>query len=133
VHMQKQDEMSAPRFRRYSVSVFGWVSGTKEAVCDLNGLGRCSSAGLFMLTSALCGLAAALVFGYLRAAAPTTGPGSEFRVIGAVVVGGTPLTGGRGAFPLSPERRRDIATGLLIIVTGSLDLGLRRRPRSRIV
>jgi hypothetical protein len=81
--MQKQDEMSAPRFRRYSVSVFGWVSGTKEAVCDLNGLGRCSSAGLFMLTSALCGLAAALVFGYLRAAAPTTGAGSEFRVMGA--------------------------------------------------
>ena len=39
---------------------------------------------------------AALLFGYLRVAGPTTGTGFEFRVIGAVIVGGVALTGGRG-------------------------------------
>ena len=38
----------------------------------------------------------ALLFGYLRVAEPTTGTGFEFRVIGAVIVGGVALTGGRG-------------------------------------
>src|SRR5437764_788698 len=49
----------------------------------------------FMLTSGLCGLVAGLLFGYLHVAAPTTGTGFEFRVIGAVIVGGVALTGGR--------------------------------------
>ena len=50
----------------------------------------------FILTGALCGLVGALLFGYLRVAEPTTGTGFEFRVIGAVIVGGVALTGGRG-------------------------------------
>ena len=50
----------------------------------------------FILTGALCGLIGALLFGYLRVAEPTTGTGFEFRVIGAVIVGGVALTGGRG-------------------------------------
>lgn len=50
----------------------------------------------FVLTSGLCGLIAALIWGYLHVAAPTTGTGLEFRVIGAVIIGGAALTGGRG-------------------------------------
>lgn len=105
---------------------------------------------VFMLTSALCGLAAALVFGYLQVAGPTTGVGFEFRVIGAVVVGGTALTGGRGSIAGTllgavvigmitggmvlygySQNVGDIATGLLIVVVGSLDLALRRHLRNR--
>ena len=47
----------------------------------------------FIVTGGLCGLVAALLFGYLHVAEPTTGTGFEFRVIGAVIVGGVALTG----------------------------------------
>jgi ribose transport system permease protein len=95
----------------------------------------------FMLTSGLCGLVAALIFGYLHVAAPITGTGFEFRVIGAVIVGGVALTGGRGSvygtlvgaiiigiitngvvhLGLS-QYYGDVATGLLIMTAGALDL-----------
>src|SRR5262249_3159734 len=51
----------------------------------------------FVITSALCGVVAALLIGYLHIAAPITGTGFEFRVIGAVIVGGVALRGGRGS------------------------------------
>jgi ribose transport system permease protein len=105
----------------------------------------------FMLTGGLCGLAAALVFGYLRVAGPATGVGFEFRVIGAVVVGGTALTGGRGSILGTllgaiiigmitggmvlygySQNIGDVATGLLIIIVGSLDIALRRQLRRRL-
>jgi len=99
----------------------------------------------FMLTSGLCGLCAGLIWGYLHVAAPITGTGLEFRVIGAVIVGGVALTGGRGTiygtligaiiigiitnglvllgFSLYYG---DVATGVLIVVVGTLDLYVRR-------
>jgi ribose transport system permease protein len=135
-----------------SMTRFGYhvyaTGGNREAA-EATGINvRRVRFAVFMLTGALCGLAAALVFGYLRAAAPTTGIGFEFRVIGAVVVGGTALTGGRGSilgtllgaiiigmitggmvlFGYS-QNIGDMATGLLIILVGSLDLGLRRHLR----
>lgn len=137
-------------YTRFGYHVFA-TGGNREAARDTGiDVGRIRWAA-FMLTSALCGLAAALVFGYLRAAGPTTGVGFEFRVIGAVVVGGTALTGGRGSilgaflgaviigmitggmvlFGYS-QNVGDIATGLLIIVVGSLDLGLRRHLKNRL-
>ncbi len=95
----------------------------------------------FMLTSGLCGLVAALIFGYLHGAAPTTGTGFEFRVIGAVIVGGVALTGGRGSVYGSlmgaviigmitnglvqlgySQYYGDVATGVLIMLAGALDL-----------
>ncbi len=99
----------------------------------------------FMLTSALCGLVAILLFGYLKTAAPITGTGFELRVIGAVIVGGVALTGGRGTIygvfigaiiigmitsglvllGLS-QHFGDIATGLLIVLIGTMDLLVRR-------
>jgi ribose transport system permease protein len=98
----------------------------------------------FMLTSGLCGLVAALLWGYLHVAAPITGTGFEFRVIGAVIVGGVALTGGRGniygtfigAFIIGiitnglvllgfSQYLGDVATGVLIIGVGTLDLYVR--------
>ena len=99
----------------------------------------------FVLTSALCGVVAVLLFGYLKTAAPITGTGFELRVIGAVIVGGVALTGGRGTIygvfmgaiiigmitsglvllGLS-QQYGDIATGLLIVIIGTMDLLVRR-------
>jgi ribose transport system permease protein len=98
----------------------------------------------FMLTGALCGLVAALIFGYLHVAAPTTGTGFEFRVIGAAIVGGVALTGGRGSIYGTfigaiiigiitnglvhlgySQYLGDVATGLLIAVAGLMDISVR--------
>ena len=49
----------------------------------------------FVITSALCGLVAGVLWGYLHTAAPGDRHGFEFRVIGAVIVGGVLLSGGR--------------------------------------
>jgi ribose transport system permease protein len=44
----------------------------------------------------LVGLASVLILSRLGAALPSTGAGIELRAIGAVVIGGVPITGGRG-------------------------------------
>lgn len=99
----------------------------------------------FVLTSALCGLIAALIWGYLHVAAPITGTGFEFRVIGAVIVGGVALTGGRGTIYGTfigaviigiitnglvllgfSSYLGDVATGFLIVVVGVVDMLVRR-------
>lgn len=99
----------------------------------------------FMLTSGLCGLIAALIWGYLHVAAPVTGTGLEFRVIGAVIIGGVALTGGRGTIYGTllgaiivgiitnglvllgfSQYFGDVATGLLIMLVGALDLAVQR-------
>jgi len=51
----------------------------------------------FVLTSGTCGLIASLLYGWLHVAAPSTGIGFEFRVIGALILGGVSLTGGKGS------------------------------------
>ncbi len=105
----------------------------------------------FILTGALCGLIGALLFGYLRVAEPTTGTGFEFRVIGAVIVGGVALTGGRGTIYGSligaliismitsglvllgfSQDIGDVATGALIIAAGTLGLVVRRATSGRL-
>jgi ribose transport system permease protein len=105
----------------------------------------------FVLTGALCGVIGALLFGYLRVAEPTTGTGFEFRVIGAVIVGGVALTGGRGtiyggligALIISmitsglvllgfSQDVGDIATGALIIAAGTIGLVVRRATSRRL-
>lgn len=99
----------------------------------------------FVITSGLCGLTAALLWGYLHTAAPVTGTGFEFRVIGAVIVGGVLLSGGRGSIYGSivgaiiismitsglvlmgfSQDVGDVATGVLIVLVGTLDLLARR-------
>jgi ribose transport system permease protein len=99
----------------------------------------------FMLTSGLCGLIAALIWGYLHVAAPITGTGLEFRVIGAVIIGGVALTGGSGTIYGTllgavivgiitnglvllgfSQYFGDIATGFLIVLVGALDVSVQR-------
>jgi rhamnose transport system permease protein len=52
--------------------------------------------GVFVLMGALAGLAAVLNAVRLSSVDPNVGPGEELRVIAAVVVGGTAISGGRG-------------------------------------
>jgi ribose transport system permease protein len=99
----------------------------------------------FALTGGLCGLVAGLLWGYLHTAAPVTGTGFEFRVIGAVIVGGVLLSGGRGTIYGSlvgamiigmitsglvllgfSQDIGDVATGVLIVAVGTFDLIARR-------
>lgn len=51
----------------------------------------------FVLSGALCALAALMLIGRIGAAEPITGSGFELTAIAAVVVGGTSLTGGRAS------------------------------------
>ena len=86
-----------------------------------------------------------LLFGYLHVAEPTSGTGFEFRVIGAVIVGGAALTGGRGTIVGTligtliiaiitggmvllgfSQGAGDIAAGFMIVAVGTIDLLLRR-------
>jgi ribose transport system permease protein len=99
----------------------------------------------FTVTGGLCGLIAALMFGWIGLAPYNTGTGLELRVIAAAIIGGTGLFGGRGTIfgtflgavllgmltngliLLSVRQFWDgIATGLLIVVVAALDLMLRR-------
>jgi len=50
----------------------------------------------FAINGFLVGLAAVLILSRLGAALPSTGAGLELRAIGAVVIGGVPITGGSG-------------------------------------
>jgi ribose transport system permease protein len=51
----------------------------------------------FMITGALCAIAAALLLGQVHSGFPLTGQGYELDIIAAVVIGGTPLFGGAGS------------------------------------
>jgi ribose transport system permease protein len=52
--------------------------------------------GFFTLNGFLVGVASVILLSRLGAALPSTGAGIELRAIGAVVIGGVPITGGRG-------------------------------------
>ena len=51
----------------------------------------------FALNGVFIGLAAILLLARVGAAQPTTGAGLELQAIGAAVIGGTPMTGGKGS------------------------------------
>jgi ribose transport system permease protein len=75
-----------------------YATGDNDEAADLTGI-RTKQVKVicFMITGALCGIAAALLLGQLRSAFPTTGEGYELDIIAAVVIGGTPLFGGAGS------------------------------------
>jgi ribose transport system permease protein len=50
----------------------------------------------FVINGILVGIAATLLLSRIGAAQPSTGSGIELQAIGAVVIGGTPMTGGKG-------------------------------------
>jgi len=101
----------------------------------------------FMMTSALCGVAAALLVGQIHSASPLTGTGFELDIIAAVVIGGTPLFGGAGSILGTllgaailgmitnglvllgvSAYFEPVAKGLIIILAILVDTLVRRRP-----
>jgi ribose transport system permease protein len=50
----------------------------------------------FIINGLLVGVASTLLLSRIGAAQPSTGSGIELQAIGAVVIGGTPMTGGKG-------------------------------------
>jgi ribose transport system permease protein len=133
--------LSTSRFGYHVYATGGSVEAARNSGIDT---GRVKLI-CFAVTSALCGLVAGLLWGYLHTAAPVTGTGFEFRVIGAVIVGGVLLSGGRGTIYGSlvgaviigmitsglvlmgfSQDIGDVATGLLIVAVGTFDLLARR-------
>ena len=78
------------RFGYHVYATGGNLSAARDSGIDTNRVKLIA----FAMTGGLVGLAAVLLFGYLRVAEPSSGAGFEFRVIGAVIVGGAALTGG---------------------------------------
>jgi ribose transport system permease protein len=64
---------------------------------------------IYLLNGVLVGIASLVLVSKLGSALPTTGQGIELRAIAAVVIGGVPLTGGKGSV---------LGTFLGVILTG---------------
>jgi ribose/xylose/arabinose/galactoside ABC-type transport system permease subunit len=107
---------------------------------------RLVSAGAFILTALLAGLAGSLLGLTLQAARPAIGTGYEFDAITAVVVGGVSLLGGAGSIPRAiggllfvqlltnvlvlqgvPTPVQGLAKGILIVGAVAIDIHLRKR------
>jgi ribose transport system permease protein len=101
---------------------------------------------VFAIAGLLAGLAAVLQAGRLSAADPNAGIGLELEAIAAVVIGGTSLSGGRGAVGTSAlgavviavlgaglaqlgvqEPTRRLTTGAVIVAAAAADAWRRRR------
>lgn len=73
---------------------------------------------VYALSAALAAVAGMLLAGFSGAADPTVGAAYLFTTVAAVVVGGTPLTGGRGGYA------RTMAGCLVVTELGTLLVGL---------
>lgn len=80
-------------FGRYCIAI-----GGDERVSDLSGVPlKKIKISVFVVSGLLAGLGGIVTASRLGAATPTAGTGFELSVISAVVLGGTPLTGGVGS------------------------------------
>ncbi len=74
-----------------------YAVGSNPAAAYLSGISIFKTKLLaFLINGLLVGLASMILLSRVGAAQPTTGSGLELRAIGAVVIGGTPLSGGKG-------------------------------------
>ncbi|WP_052465422.1 ABC transporter permease [Thermotoga profunda] len=74
-----------------------YAVGSNPAAAYLSGISIFKTKMLaFLANGLLVGLASMILLSRVGAAQPTTGSGLELRAIGAVVIGGTPLSGGKG-------------------------------------
>ncbi|HEY8541546.1 MAG TPA: ABC transporter permease, partial [Pseudothermotoga sp.] len=74
-----------------------YAVGSNPAAAYLSGISIFKTKMLaFLVNGLLVGLASMILLSRVGAAQPTTGSGLELRAIGAVVIGGTPLSGGKG-------------------------------------
>jgi ribose/xylose/arabinose/galactoside ABC-type transport system permease subunit len=80
-------------FGRYCIAI-----GGDERVSAISGLPvNATKVGVFVVSGLLAGLGGIVTAARLGAATPTAGASFELSVISAVVLGGTPLTGGVGS------------------------------------
>jgi ribose transport system permease protein len=71
--------------------------GANRRAAFLSGIGvKKNTLVFFALSGLLAGVATVVLLSRLGAALPTTGAGLELKAIGAVVIGGVPITGGTG-------------------------------------
>ena len=83
--------------RRTMLGRYAFAVGGNEEAARLSGVPvRQIKIGLYALNGMIVGVAAIVLTGILDSALPNMGVGYELRAIAAVVIGGTPLTGGRG-------------------------------------
>ncbi|HPE69998.1 MAG TPA: ABC transporter permease [Thermotogota bacterium] len=74
-----------------------YAVGSNPTAAFLSGISvNWTKLGAFLFNGALVGVAAMVLLSRIGAAQPSTGSGIELRAIGAVVIGGTPLSGGKG-------------------------------------
>jgi ribose transport system permease protein len=129
----------------YHVSATG---GNQVAAQEMGINTRLIKISTFVLVSVMCALVGLIQVGWLRNAAPTTGSGFELQVIGAVLIGGTAMSGGEGGVVGSvigalilgminvglvlmglPPESTAIASGAIIVAAGTTDVLIRRRSR----
>ena len=83
--------------RRTLLGRYGFAIGGNEEAARLSGVPVAAiKVGLYTLNGLIVGVAAVVLTGILDSALPNMGTGYELRAIAAVVIGGTPLFGGRG-------------------------------------
>lgn len=124
-------------FGRYCMAI-----GGDERVSTISGLPVAAiKVGVFVVSGTLAGLGGLVTAARLGAATPTSGGSFELSVISAVVLGGTPLTGGTGAMQNTvigaliiamlgnglvilgiPSEIQRIITGMILIVAVFLSL-----------
>jgi ribose transport system permease protein len=74
-----------------------YAIGSNKHASYLSGINVIKNKLLFFsMNGVLVGLAAALLLSRVGAVQPSTGSGIELKAIGAVVIGGAPMTGGKG-------------------------------------
>lgn len=83
--------------RRTILGRYAYALGGNEEAARLSGVPVARiKVGLYALNGLIVGVAAVVLTGILDSALPNMGTGYELRAIAAVVIGGTPLFGGRG-------------------------------------
>ena len=83
--------------RRSVLGRYAFAIGGNEEAARLSGVPVWrAKAALYTVNGAFVGIAAVVLTGILDSALPSMGTGYELQAIAAVVIGGTPLFGGRG-------------------------------------
>ncbi|HET6438392.1 MAG TPA: ABC transporter permease [Anaeromyxobacter sp.] len=127
-----------------------YAIGANEQAAFLSGISiDRNKLAFFVLNGLLVGIAGTMLLSRVGAAQPSTGAGIELQAIGAVVIGGTPMSGGKGRIvgtffgvllmgvisnalnmlQVSPYFQ-DVTFGLLIIFSVAISALGRRRGRA---
>lgn len=134
--------LNRTRYGRYVVA----VGGNREAARIAGVPVRRTILSVYVLSGLLAGVAAILLCGRLGSASPVSGNLYELDAIGAVVIGGTSLMGGRAtitgtllgvitfALIFSLMTQLDLSTEIQQVVKGAIVLGavLLQRPEARL-